>query len=99
MDVAERCVGHRREVIEMNGVAVADLNATFAARQHGAPDIQMGGEDSQITAVVEAVEQTSREDLLHRVDPGLRIPLTTSRAPRSRPASGWRARTGAARGG
>jgi hypothetical protein len=69
VDVAERCVGHRREVIEMNGVAVADLNATFAAGQHSAPDIQMGGEDSQITAVVEAVEQTSREELLHQVDP------------------------------
>ena len=98
VDVAEGRVRDRGQVLKVGGVVLPDLDLALAAGKHGVAHVQVGGEDADVTADVEAVEQSGGQALLDQVDPVGVQRLPRCRVPRSRRASGWRARTGAGRG-
>jgi hypothetical protein len=66
--VPERGIGNGGKVLEVAGVVVAHVDAPLAPGQHGTADVEMGGEDGEVAAVVEAVEQAAGQRCLDQVD-------------------------------
>src|SRR6516165_4229730 len=61
-------VRDRGQVLQVGGVVLPDLDLALAAGKHGVTHVQVGGEDANVPADVEAVVQPPRQALLDQMD-------------------------------